>query len=325
MDGGWRVKAVLERLLANGAIPWVAALLAVALVAPSLGGGWFLDDLWHRAGATKARELAAYLGEAGDFAGPMRMYAFWDGDRARTEQLIDRGIIPWWSDPAVRIAFWRPLSALTHELDYALWPGRAFLMHAQSTLWLALLVVAAGLSHRRVIGATWVAGLAALLFALSDAHALPAAWLANRHALVAGCLALSSFYAHLRGRAAASRPWAIAARITFALSLLASEAGVVVVAYLAAYVVALERAPWRARLAALVPYAVIVGVWRLTYTGLGYGVVGSSLYVDPAGDPLRFLRTEVDPDFWTRGLGGIAGLLFHEGSRDHGETDAAES
>ena len=35
--------------------------------------------------------------------------------------------------------------------------------------------------------------------------------------------------------------------------------------------------------------------------------------------------SEVDPVFWIRGLGGIGGLLFHEGSRSHGEADATES
>ena len=34
---------------------------------------------------------------------------------------------------------------------------------------------------------------------------------------------------------------------------------------------------------------------------------------------------EVDPDFWTRGLGGISGLLLLEGSRNHGKASATES
>ena len=36
------------------------------------------------------------------------------------------------------------------------------------------------------------------------------------------------------------------------------------------------------------------------------------------------MNFEVDPVFWTRGLGGISGLLFFEGSRSHGEADAKE-
>jgi YD repeat-containing protein len=36
-------------------------------------------------------------------------------------------------------------------------------------------------------------------------------------------------------------------------------------------------------------------------------------------------KSEVDPVFWTRGLGGIAGLLFLEESRRHDKADATES
>jgi len=39
----------------------------------------------------------------------------------------------------------------------------------------------------------------------------------------------------------------------------------------------------------------------------------------------RNLKPEVDPVFWTTGLGGIAGLLFIEGSRKDGEARAKES
>jgi hypothetical protein len=37
------------------------------------------------------------------------------------------------------------------------------------------------------------------------------------------------------------------------------------------------------------------------------------------------MASEVDPVFWTRGLGGIAGLLFLEESRKHDKADATES
>ncbi len=282
------MSAILRRLCASRPFPWVAALLSVALVSPSLRAGWFLDDLWHRAGFVKARALTAYLGEDDVFRGPMRMYAFWDGDRGRTQRLMDRGIIPWWSDPTVRISFWRPLSVLTHAIDYRLWPERALWMHVQSVLWLGLLVGLAGLLYRRLFGIGWAGGLATLLFAVSEPHAMPAAWLANRHALVSGCFAVLALLAHVRWRTTLQRPWCLVAWVTFALALLASEAGVVALAYLCAYAVVLESGSWRARLASLLPYLAVVALWRAVYTSLGYGVVGSPLYVDPGASPLRF-------------------------------------
>jgi hypothetical protein len=49
-----------------------------------------------------------------------------------------RRLLPWWSDPTIHIDFARPLTALTHVLDYALWPGTPALRHLHSLLWFAL-------------------------------------------------------------------------------------------------------------------------------------------------------------------------------------------
>jgi len=285
---------LLQGLLESRRFPCLAVLLAVALVAPSVRSGWFLDDLWHRAGFTRAPELSALLGKSGEFRGPMRMYAFWDGDRGRSLRLIDLGVIPWWSDPSVRISFWRPLSALTHVLDYRLWPEQAAPMHVQSVCWLALLVALAGIFYRQLFGAGWPAGLATLVFSVSECHAMPAAWLANRHALVGGCFVALALLAHVRGRVENQHPWRLVAWLAFGLALLASEAGVVALAYLCGHALVLERGPWRVRLASLAPYAAIAAVWRVTYTSLGHGVSGSPLYVDPGANPVGFLLALIE-------------------------------
>ena len=49
--------------------------------------------------------------------------------------LMDQGIIPWWSVADVRITFFRPLSTLTHWLDFQLWPESHEMMHVHSLLW----------------------------------------------------------------------------------------------------------------------------------------------------------------------------------------------
>ena len=68
--------ALVRRTLATRALPAVAALCTVALVSPSLRTGWILDDIWHRAGHTRAEALRPYLGDGGVFGSAMRMYAF---------------------------------------------------------------------------------------------------------------------------------------------------------------------------------------------------------------------------------------------------------
>jgi len=48
-------------------------------------------------------------------------------------------------------------------------------MHAHSLMWFGLLVVAVTLLYRRLMGLTLAAGLAALLYAVDDAHGMPVA------------------------------------------------------------------------------------------------------------------------------------------------------
>ena len=115
---------------------------------------------------------------------------------------MDLGIFPWWTDPLIKAEFLQPLTVATHRLDYRLWPDSAVLMHAHSLLWCAALVAATAVLYRRLMGPTPAAGVAALLFAVDDAHGGPAGWIANRNALVAatfGVLALLAHDARRRG------------------------------------------------------------------------------------------------------------------------------
>ncbi len=57
-------------------------------------------------------------------------------------------------------------------------------MHIQSILWFALACAAAGALYRRFMTPAWVAGLAALLYALDDARGIGVGWLSGRNALL---------------------------------------------------------------------------------------------------------------------------------------------
>lgn len=50
-----------------------------------------------------------------------------------------------------------------------------------------------------------------------------------------------------------------------------------------------DKGTWRRRLLGLLPYAVVVVAWRVAWSWQGYGAVGLGLYVDPIGEPWRFL------------------------------------
>lgn len=280
-----RVAAVL----AHPRLPWLAALLGMLLASPALAQGLQLDDHLHRAWV----ELVL----RGDAPGP-----WWDlfavaRDPESNRQAMELGASPWWMLPELRIRFLRPLSAATHVVDYGLWPSVAWLMHAQSLLWYGALVVGVGALLRRWLGPTWVAGLATLMFAVDDAHAIPVSWIAQRNALIAAVLVVGMLWAHDRARRDDWRTGRWLAPLLFAGALLAGESAVGGLGYLVAHALWLEPRPsassgWAPRLThalrVLVPYAAVVIVWRAAYSALGYGAFGSGVYVDPGLEPAAF-------------------------------------
>jgi len=269
-------------VLTHRRLPVIAALLGILLVLPSLGGGWATDDYYHQfaiLGPGNARDL---------LRSPMEMFRFLDGDPDRTLKIMDMGLVPWWTYPGFKGVFWRPVTVVTHCLDYWLWPANALLMHAQSILWYGAVVAAVACLYRRLASTAWVAGAAALLYAVDDAHGMPAGWLADRNALLATFFGILAVLAHDRWRRNGRKLGLAAGPLFLGLSLLSAEAGIGACAYLAAYAIAVDRGTWRTRCMSLAPYLAVVLVWRILWTSLGYGVMNSGYYVDPIGQPARF-------------------------------------
>lgn len=222
------------------------------------------------------------------------LFRFIDGNPQTNTRMIDWGFWPWWSLPELRAAFCRPVTGVTHWLDFRLWPESPWAMNLQSVLWLGGCAGAVALLYRRVMGVTVAAGLAALTFAIDDAHATPVGFLANRNALVALFFGLLALLCHDRWRREGWRTGAWLGPLLLATSLFAAEAGVGTVAYLAAYALFLERGGWRRRLGSLVPHVIVLGGWRIAWNVMGYGVRGSDFYVDPLVEPGRFAAAVVE-------------------------------
>jgi hypothetical protein len=272
--------------LADRRLPLALPLLAVLLCAPSLWLGLYADDyvLWAAlADPSPAPALAR---------SPWRLFAFIDSEPA-LRRAMDFGGVPWWSDPGLRLAFLRPLAGLTHWVDFRLWPGQPWLMHLQSLLWFGAAIAAAAVLYRRLVRPEWVAGLAALAFAIDDAHASPADWIANRNAAIATLFALLALVAHDRWRRDGWRPGIVLGPIALLLGLLGGEMALAAGAYLLAYALFLDEAPWPRRVASLAPAALVGVVWAVAYRALGFGATGSAVYVDPIGSPLEFARLVV--------------------------------
>jgi hypothetical protein len=271
----------LTPLLEKRRTPAVWALLAVVLTSPSILSGYYQDDHLIRLRFQGFPNLPGVKGAVLDTC------VFGDGDPEQNRVRMERGIWPWWTPEDWKIAFWRPLCSLTHWADWRIFGDRAWLMHLHSILWYGLLVYLLALLYRRLLMPPWVAGLAGLLFLLDAAHAFPVSWIATRNAALSSVFIVLVLYFHDRWRRDAWRPGMPAALAALALGLLGSEATVASGAYLAAYALFVDRAPWSKRIGSLLPYLLVVVVWRAVYDALGYGVSGTLLYIDPLHQPVE--------------------------------------
>lgn len=262
--------------------PLLVVLLGLGLSAPALTADFTADDHLHRLAARDD------TGVDGLRSRPLDLFVFASGDVEDAARLRHGGVFPWWTDVEVKLAFWRPVTSATHAVDHALWPDDATPQLLHNLLWLALVLAVVWRCYRRFLEARWLAVLALLLYAVDDARGPVVGWIANRNALVALALALPVLLAHDRWRRDGWAPGRWVGPLLLGVALLAGEASLAITAYLGAHALWLDRAPWRARLAALAPYVAVVVVWRVAYQALGYGVAGSGVYVDPGAQPLAF-------------------------------------
>ena len=202
------------------------------------------------------------------------------------------GYLPWWSDPAVHISLFRPITALTHMLDYTLWPDNFVLQHLHSLGWFFAGVLLVACLYRTVPGMSMAAaGLAGLFFAVEDAHAFPAGWLANRNALLCLVSGATTLIVHIRWRFTGRPRWLVLALFVFTAGLFCGEATIGVLGYVAAWDLTMEQNRPRIRsMSVLIYYIILVGLWRVLYGMLGYGTLGSLIYVDPGRQPFLFLE-----------------------------------
>jgi hypothetical protein len=57
------------------------------------------------------------------------LFAFMPTSEPARTSFFSFGFNPWWIDPQLSVALFRPVSAVTHALDYALWPDQFVLQH----------------------------------------------------------------------------------------------------------------------------------------------------------------------------------------------------
>ena len=243
-------------------------LLALALRAPSLGWGFFLDD--------HGQQLCL----EGEFVSPtMSPFNVFDFGHAPVpgEPFYDDGSFPWWTGPQWKGRLLRPLASWSMALDQALFGRWALGHHATSLALYALVLLATHRLYRAVGLGARTALVALAIVACEDGSVFVVGWIANRNTLLEALFAVLAFTAAWRAREAppgrAPRRAALAAIGCALAATLAKESGVASLGLVALLLARRERA------LALVA-AALASAYAAFFVAAGYGV-RAALYPAP--------------------------------------------
>jgi hypothetical protein len=274
----------------------LVALLILAAVLHSgttIKGGLYADDYIHAAffqGSTVLEEKGLLDGVAVGEFWPLlsQQFNFFDPRSENYQALKDSGILPWWTSDQALLHFFRPLATASHYLDYKLWPNNSHVMHFINLLWYLVGLLAIYYLLQSVGLARPIIFVSLLLLILDNSVYQVVTWIAARSMLMLiafGFFAVAAYHKSMH-----SRPWYIVSLVALTLALLSAEGAIAICAYLGAYLLTLDTRSWLKRIVHILPFVMIVVIWRLYYQAQGFGAFGVDFYIDPGREPISFLQ-----------------------------------
>lgn len=215
-------------------------------------------------------------------------FNFFDPQSGNDEAMRNYGALPWWTKDGAMLHLWRPVSSMTHWIDYRFWPESPGFMQAHNGVWLFAGFLLVAMLFRKILPAQSVLVPALLVYGLDISIAPVVGWIAARNSLLVICfLALTLYFFH---QSFTQKNRYVLALACFLLALLSAEAGIVVAAYLAAYALFFPVATLKERCLRAMPFAIMIIIWRWFYHEQGYGAFHIGQYIDPFRSPLIFLE-----------------------------------
>lgn len=313
----------MRRFLSFNVMLGISFILALLLLWPTLTSGLLVTDFWHKALLTGTSPIAPPHDNS-----LLGLFSFYSGEHARTQSIIDLGAAPWWTDTDLKMEFFRPLTEITHWIDYRLWPTSPAIMHAENIAWYFAVILMLGVFTRRLHTPDRVkqedyrhshqpdviAGLAVLLFAISGIHAITVTWLACRNTLISTFFGLLTLYLHHQWREHSSGRHFALSLVALCTSLLSAEYGVSTLAFLASYALCLDRSPLQQRLRSVAPAFDIAILYLAFYAKSGFGVKNSELYTSPSDGVGHFIATVAMrvPEMLGANLSGLSLYLLQQ-------------
>ena len=264
---------------------WQLLLLVSILVFPAYTANLWSDDNIHFILLNNLFPLKQF-----DDISFFNLFSFVNDDPYRRVQLQNYSILAWWISADFTWAFWRPLSELSHYIDYVWMKDYPILMHTHSVVIFLLITVSLKKLFSKICNTPQEAKLSTIIFALSGCHAMVITWLSNRSALLALLFGILALIIHIQTQ---KKPLYYIASITFVcLALLSAEMGISIGFLLFSYAIFLDKRGWRRGFISITPYLVPALGWIYIYTSnnMGVSALGEDwFYLDPLADPKLFL------------------------------------
>jgi hypothetical protein len=276
---------VSRRVLRNPITWGIAAALLV--VVPQLRFAQFSADDYTHLAVLEGIEIHRGMG-------PLNLYSFFNGDPDLMAERISVGPTAWTADPSQTIKFFRPLSSALLTLNHEI-AGLDPLGYAiHGLLWYVVVIVLVSGLVLRVFpeprGARFhpAVYLVMVMFALSSSNCSTVLWSAAQWILVSTSLGLAALIAHLKWREQGWTPGLYLSLIAMSAALLAGEAALALLAFLAAYELFGSSDPLKKRVIALTPATLLVLVYVAYYKAMGHGSTGLAAYRDPLENPAAY-------------------------------------
>lgn len=260
-------------------ILWLMAFIFI----PTLWTGFMGDDYFHG-----TRMLAPhYMPFVGD-ASLFNLFSVTDGSPGINRQMVEKGIIPWWSYEHFKFQLWRPLSEVNLWLDYKLWPNKPMIMHAHHLIWFTLLLGAVYQFWRNILDNKQLAAITVVLFLVSANHSQLITWLAARNTILGGFFGVLAILLHIKGWSSHNVILKLGAFLCFVLALLSSEFGLGASTWLFAWTLIVDKGTVLQKLSRLMPYGLVMLCWATIYISYGQGTEYSNYYIDPLRETGRY-------------------------------------
>jgi len=279
---------ILTKLLSKESYVFLACLILLAILYPPRAiFKLHTDDFLVRAYVTG--EQPDFLSGEKVYRGLANSFYFFGEKRNKTIELKEYGALPWWSEDSAQMAMFRPISAATHYVDHVILKGDLVLIQLQSFMWLVFLFIALRLFYKKIHLSPLVILLASLIFIIDLTHMTNFYWLSARNIFISTVFGLLTITMHIQWRESKNIFYFPIALMLFCMSLLSAEAGIAAGAYLLSYALFLDKQGITRGIVSIIPYGIIVILWRFIYQQLGYGSKNISLYVDPVNSLADFL------------------------------------